>query len=117
MEYAELKPDLERISRAVHRLDRRVSLPEAERRTLRAHPEWWPVYKRAVADGAVPPFAQGPIRLRTPEAQRAWAPIERLARRRVRQSREVLTLYFAVQAVVRAHPELYEACAHARGVV
>jgi hypothetical protein len=116
MEYAELKPDLERISRAVHRLDRRVSLPEAEHRTLRAHPEWWPVYKRAVADGAAPPFAQGPIRLRTREAQRVWASIERLARRRVLQSREVLTLYFAVQAVVRAHPELYEACARARGV-
>jgi hypothetical protein len=118
MDYAtDLKPDLERIARALHRLDRRVSLPDAEHRTLRARPEWWTVYKRAIADGAVPPFAQGPIRLRTPEAQRAWAPIERLARRRVLQSREVLTLYAAVQAVVRAHPTLYEACARARGVV
>ena len=117
MDYAtDLKPDLERIARALHRLDRRVSLPEAEDRTVRAHPDWWPVYKRALGHGAVPPFAQGPIRLRTAEAQRAWASIERLARRRVLQSREVLTLYFAVQAVVRQHPQLYAACARARGV-
>jgi hypothetical protein len=115
-DYAELKARVERVSRALHRLDRRVSLPDAEQRTLRAHPSWWRVYKRALGHGAVPPFAQGPIRLRTAEAQRAWASIERLARRRVLQSREVLTLYDAVQAVVRAHPELYEACARARGV-
>lgn len=97
------------IERRAMRLKRAtgMKLPLAATRVMERDPTLFRIYQRAMLAGHPPEFVRQKAVRDTPR-ERAWQKIERAGRRLVADSARPITLWEAVQQVVRRHPSWYE---------